>query len=292
MSLKKLPFITAVNLAQIDGRSAVPTVVFYDSSKKVHIGTEAREMAPAPEYLIEDFKIDLGRHDPDAVTRRTTQSAQAPRSTVVGVAQDFFSEILGKVNDWLEVQGRPLPKSILIAEPLALSGVDMAEESWLSNYRRSIRRALHGKFDNIDFMPEPFAVFQYYRYGLRHPLIAENRKHVAFVLDFGGGTLDLSVIETTKAGDVSQSGTNSRPLGAKSLQVGGFYINRVIAEDLLMSAVDKSIRSDIWKSLEWTNKNKYQDDLDNIVDKQRISLGTTRGFCSLSNQQRFPFAIR
>ena len=270
MSLKKLPFITSVNLAQIDGRAVVPTIVFYDESKRAHIGAEARELCPNPEQLFEDFKIELGQYDPDAVTKRTINSPHTPRSTTVGIAQDFFRELLGKVNNWLEMQGRPLPKSILIAEPLSLSGSDMAEESWLSNYRRAIRRALHGKFEEIDFMPEPFAVFQYYRYGLRHPRIVEQRKHIALVLDFGGGTFDISVIESTKTGEISQSGTNSRPLSAKSLQIGGFSINRLIVEDLLMEAAEQSLRSDIRKSIEWSNRNRNTDDFAAVSQRQRV----------------------
>ncbi len=264
-----MPFITSVNLAQIDGRAVVPTILFYDETKRAHIGAEARDRCPNPEQLIEDFKIDLGQHDPDAVTKRTITSPHTPRSTSVGIAQDFFRELLGKVNNWLNMQGRPLPKSILIAEPLSLSGSNMAEESWLSNYRRAIRRALHGKFEKIDFMPEPFAVFQYYRYGLRHPRLAELRKHIALVLDFGGGTFDISVIESTKTGDVSQSGTNSRPLSAKSLQIGGFSINRLIAESLIMEAADNSLRSEIRKSIEWSNRNRNTDDFTAVSQRQR-----------------------
>jgi molecular chaperone DnaK (HSP70) len=106
-----------------------------------------------------------------------------------------------------------------------------------ANYRKSIKKALQGRFVEIDFMPEPFAVYQYYRYGIRHPLVAEQRKHVALVLDFGGGTFDVSVVETTKSGEISGGGVNSRPLGARSIQVGGYYINRLLAEELLFSVL-------------------------------------------------------
>lgn len=270
MSNKKLPFISSVNLVQIDGRNVVPTAIYYGSGKKPHIGFDARERCEAPEQLLEDFKIELGQYDPDAVTRRTASTPHSHRTTIVAIAQDFFRELLSKVNGWLELQGRPLPKSILIAEPLALSGINMAEENWLSNYRRAIRRVLHGRFDQIDFLPEPFAVFQYYRYGLRHPVIAEQRKHIALVLDFGGGTFDISVIETTKAGDVSQSGTNSRPLSAKSVQVGGFYINRLLAADLLMKAVNKEVRGDVRKSLELAARIKTPDDLAEVAERQQV----------------------
>jgi len=270
LSIKKLPFVSSVSLIPIDGRNVVPTAIYYDGDKRAHVGHEARDRCASPEHLLEDFKVQLGQHDPDAVTRRSASSPHAPRLTVAGIAQDFFREVLTKVNECLERQGRPLPTSILIAEPLALSGIDMAEESWLSNYRRAIRRILHGRFEQIDFLPEPFAVFQYYRYGLRHPVIAEQRKHIALVLDFGGGTFDISVIETTKVGDVSAGGKNSRPLSAKSVQVGGFFINRLVAADLLMKAVDKGIRAEVRKSIELADKTKTPDDLAQLAEKHQI----------------------
>lgn len=121
-------------------------------------------------------------------------------------------------------------------------------------------------------MPEPFAVFQYYRYGVRHPLIAEQRKYVALVLDFGGGTFDVSVVESTKFGEISGGGVNSRPLGAKSIQVGGFYINRLVAEDALFSALAKGVdKASVRKSLEmfYKNKNADIDFLSQLHERQR-----------------------
>lgn len=269
MSTKKLPFISSVSLVQIDGRNAIPTAIYYDSDKRAHIGYEAKDRCASPEQLLEDFKIELGQYDPDLLTKRTASAAHTPRVTVAGVAQDYFKELLARVNECLERQGRPVPTSVLIAEPLALSGIDMAEEKWLANYRKAIQRVLKGKFEQIDFMPEPFAVFQYYRYGLRHPTIAEQRKHVALVLDFGGGTFDISVIETTKAGEISGGGKNSRPLSAKSVQVGGFAINRLLAENLIMKAVDKDYRAEVRKSLLRVEKTKTPDDLDQLNDREK-----------------------
>ena len=105
------------------------------------------------------------------------------------------------------------------------------DADWLENYRVNLREMLSKRtsqeypnicFDEVSFLPEPFAVFQYYRYGINHPLMAQSAKHQALILDFGGGTFDLSVIETTKQGDISESGRNSKPYGASSDQVGGF----------------------------------------------------------------------
>ena len=75
-------------------------------------------------------------------------------------------------------------------------------------------------------------MFQYYRYGIRHPRVAERTSHNALVIDFGGGTFDVCVISTTREGDISQSGRKSRPLAASSIPVGGFYVNRLIAEQV------------------------------------------------------------
>jgi hypothetical protein len=120
---------------------------------------------------------------------------------------------------------------------------------------------LHGKFAQIDFMPEPFAVFQYYRYGVKHPLVAQKTKHVALVFDFGGGTFDASVIETTAAGDISGGGRNSRPLAAKSIPVGGFYINRMIAEMLLFQALEKGVdKAGVRRALDAFTELKNADD--------------------------------
>lgn len=236
--MKKVPFISAVKLARADDSHIVPTTLYYDG-KKAYAGREARERSPRPELLIEEFKIALGNTDPDAIDRRSLNTDKSFRRTSVGLAKDFFDETLRKVEAWLDVHGLTKPTRILIAEPLALGGDFPASEAWLANYRKSIKRLLPSRFVEVDFLPEPFAVFQYYRYGLRHPVVAEHRKHVALVLDFGGGTFDVSVIETTKQGDISQSGVNSRPLAAKSVHVGGFFINRLIAEDALYQVLDK-----------------------------------------------------
>ena len=53
------------------------------------------------------------------------------------------------------------------------------------------------------------------------------------------GTFDTCVIETTKAGDISQSGRNSKPLAARSISVGGYEVNRLIAKELLFEIVGK-----------------------------------------------------
>lgn len=271
MSLKKMPFISAVRLARVDEDFIVPTALYYQD-RKPFVGREALDRCSDPALLIEDFKVEVGANDPDAVGRKSAIAASSPRRTAVGLVKDFFDETLGKVGSWLDVQGLPTPNRILIAEPLSLGGNELASEQWLANYRRAIRKALPSRFVEVDFMPEPFAVFQYYRYGLRHPTVAENRKHVALVLDFGGGTFDASVIETAKSGDISQTGVNSRPLSAKSIHVGGFYINRLIAEDALFSVLSKQYEKNTFrKSLEhfYDNRNSGEEFIRDLPENKQ-----------------------
>ena len=49
------------------------------------------------------------------------------------------------------------------------------------------------------------------------------------------------MIETTADGDISQSGRNSRPLSASSISIGGFFVNKMIAESVLFGALEKSV---------------------------------------------------
>jgi hypothetical protein len=164
---------------------------------------------------------------------------------------DFLHETLAHVSAWLA--GRDIKKgaNILIAEPLAMQE-DLVSEGWLANYRTNVRRILQGKgFDNVDFLPEPFAVYQYYRYGEKHPLVAERRKHHALVIDFGGGTFDVCVITTTKEGDISQGGRMARPLSASSNSIGGFSVNRLIAEELIRKVLaSRNVTAKVNKGLE------------------------------------------
>src|SRR6202012_4611416 len=120
--------------------------------------------------------------------------------SILGIAKDFTDWVINVALEKIAQEGSAKPTKILVAEPLALPGGSVSHDRWLQNYRQSLRRILAGKFDEIDFMPEPFAVFQYYRYGVRHALVAQKEQNVALVIDFGGGTFDTCIIETTKAG--------------------------------------------------------------------------------------------
>ena len=239
-------FINAIQVLDLKGSKNIPTVILYEQGSKELVGAQAIAAAHTRSLLLnEDFKVDLGNYDPSAVNRSKFSCADGTSRPSAQLASDFLHQLLNDSNEWLSRHALNLNPSVLLAEPLAMS-TGIAEQGWLSNYRRSLERILKGKgFKKIDFLPEPFAVFQYYRYGVRHPVVADRTKHNALVLDFGGGTFDVCVVSSSKEGDISQSGRNSRPLAGDSSPIGGFHINRLIAEDLLR----KHLRAPLQQSL-------------------------------------------
>lgn len=264
--------INAVRMVEVDGSTNIPTNLFYAGKGKVLIGSAAIAAANTRRQLNEDFKIDLGNIDPSSSTqRRQFLTADGEKRSASALTGDFLHELLRNTREWLADNGVTKSTSILLAEPLAMQ-TDLASSEWLSNYRRNLERILRGKgFENIEFLPEPFAVFQYYRYGHRHPIVAERSKHHALVIDFGGGTFDVCIIETTKEGDISQSGRNSRPLAASSEPVGGFFINRILAEEVFRKyIISKSDGAKFRRGLEvYNNWRKNQTDLATVSEEYR-----------------------
>ena len=253
MATKRGYFINAVTLIDLEGATNVPTAVLYHPDGTQLVGSHALASAQNASMLLNDnFKVDVGNFDPTASQRTKFPCADGVRRSSAQMAADFIHHVLDNSTTWLASQAVARSPSVLLAEPLAMH-TELAEQGWLSNYRRSLERILVGKGfdkDKIDFLPEPFAVFQYYRYGIKHPAVAEQTKHNALVLDFGGGTFDVCVVSTSRQGDVSRSGRNSRPLAAASIPRGGFYINRLVAEHLLRKTLDRSLQGALKESLQ------------------------------------------
>lgn len=211
----------------------IPTAVYYQQNA-LKAGDDAYASASEARDVFDNFKIQLGEQEHGSAAPRSHRFSDGKYRSIHLIASDYLRYLVDQAEAWISDRGLVKASRILVAEPVSIHEQGAVRGDWLVNYRTHIRRILESRFDDVDFLPEPFAVFQYYRYGIKHPLVAEKKKHVALVLDFGGGTFDVSVIETTAAGDVSNSGTNSRPLAASSIAVGGFYFNRVIAEYILL----------------------------------------------------------
>jgi len=226
-------------MVPLGGSESIPTSIRYSREAAPKIGFEAIGSDSSLEGVNEDFKIDLGEVKPgqSVLSRARFPCADDQRRSAYQLAADFFEQLSRFASDFLSTHRMDPSRHVLISEPLSFHAEDNAE--WLENYRGNLRRILSSKFREVEFLPEPFAVYQYYRYGVRHSLVAQDRKHCALVIDFGGGTFDVSVVETSQAGDISRSGKHARPLGAHSKPVGGFEINRQLARLLLTQLYPK-----------------------------------------------------
>ena len=272
-AMEKDFFINAVQMVDVEGSTNIPTALLYQPGNKLLVGSAAVSEG-SPDELNEDFKVDLGNIDPGSKKPRTPFfTATGTPKSAAELTADFLHEVVKYARTWMGGRGVTKATSVLLAEPVAQQD-ELLSGEWLSNYRNNLRRILIGKgFATIDFLPEPFAVFQYYRYGARHPLVAQRAKLNALVVDFGGGTCDVCIIETTKEGDISQTGRNSKPLAAASKPIGGFFINRITAEDLFRAILGQPSSTRLKKGLaaymEWRRAPKelttYADELRNFI---------------------------
>lgn len=240
MATVKELFINALQVIQIQGQTNIPTVVFYDKSV-VYFGSDALEKANDPTELNENFKLNLGESSRGRLDPPKFETGDGKQRSAHEITKAYLEGLLKGMKPWLNARNLSSANRVLVAEPLALDRASGESTEWLTNYRQKVRAILEPQFKEVDFLPEPFAVFQYYRYGVRHPLLVSNTKHAALVIDFGGGTFDVSVVETSAKGDVSASGRNSRPLAAASIPVGGSVINLFIARELLAKNVSSNV---------------------------------------------------
>ena len=227
-------FIKAANLVSFDGVESVPSVLYFQSNDLVQYGIRALEGARSRQEVNENFKLALGRVTAGRklFDRELFGTAHAGRKSAIELTQNFVSLLMRDAQAWISLHGHYAATRVLVSEPLSFHE-EAGTGEWLSNYRDNLRRIFSHYFEHVDFLPEPFAVFQYYRYGLKHPLVTEKKKYVVLVLDFGGGTFDISVIETNRDGELSSAGRHSRPLAASSVPIGGFIVNQKLAESVL-----------------------------------------------------------
>jgi hypothetical protein len=172
-------------LVEVSGKTNLPTILYY-ADEDVYIGDEAIDQCPDESFLHEDFKVALGKHSLSSLVNKQIDRYGRTKRTPLVLTQDFMDSALKHVEKWLARRDQAKPSHIVVAEPIAMGTGEAVNDNWLQNYRAAVKRVLGSKFAVIDFLPEPFAAFQYYRYGVRHPLVAEKRQHMVLVVDFGG----------------------------------------------------------------------------------------------------------
>lgn len=219
----------------------VPTILSYDLNKSQYIiGDEARALGLKGRTNTFNFKPDLGEGDVtfsqkkkywigagyDVLKHRTTdiRTLSAKEATTY-----FLQELL---------RGVKVPGEIIIGEPAE------RDQAWKDNFRRHMREILEEVYGvKPQFLPEPFAVFQYYRH-YEQVFSAVNRPETILIIDIGGGTFNSCIIATTESGYLSRGGAKSVPYGLQAEFCGGSLIDKELLVVLVERAKQQGIR---WK---------------------------------------------
>jgi len=236
-----------VPLVSFGSSTSCPTLLYFENESEPLIGEEALEKAEKESripHINHDFKVALGCKGATGISSQMFPCADGQERPAGALAAEFITQCLRKASSALREAAVHDSAHIIVAEPVSVHSEEFAD--WLPNYRKSLRDLLENRkivgidnlyFGEIEFLPEPLAVFNYYRYGFRHPKLSEKAKYCVLVLDVGGGTSDCSVVETTKDGEISRSGKNARPFGSSSEAVGGHSINHYLAADAIVGLV-------------------------------------------------------
>ena len=224
---------------------AVPTIVAFDLTNACYvIGDHARQHAMSGRPAAQDFKLSIG--DPDASfegkpstkpgrqdTRwllRRDLSGTATYLSTREVARIFLQTLIKEMGE--------IPKQLIIGLPA------ITEEEWQKNYRRHISQLLAEMgLGEPAFFPEPYAVFQYYRY-VEKLIPSADHSLTVLIVDYGGGTLNYSIIETTREGNLSRGGATASPLGVESVKGGGKEIDLRLLKLAISKLKDPALRKE------------------------------------------------
>ncbi len=258
-NLEHTLWVTSIQPEKINGYSYVPSALYYDDSGNIKYGQDALNELTKENVVNTNFKIDLGDVIPGGSidNRKGFQSADNKKRSAFEFSKDYINSLLKNIENKLpdlEKVNFQYPAKVLIAEPLSFQ-IEGRHKDWIKNYRKNIKRILNN-YESIEFLPEPFAVYQYYKYGLRIPHLQEQTKKIAFIIDFGGGTFDACLIESTRKGDISLSGKNSKPLSADSIPVGGYFVNTEIAKYLMVRNLDSANKKKAFTYIKQFNRLK------------------------------------
>ena len=215
----------------------VPTILSYDEYKNSFIiGHEARELGLKGRTNIFNFKPDLGKGDKEFSQKRKYwvspldyKPGEAKTLSAKEAVVNYVGELMKTIIE--------LPREVIIGEPA------IRDDAWKENFRRHMREVFDelGLGSKVQFFPEPFAVFQYYRhYEKIFPAVKS--PEIVLIIDIGGGTFNSCIIRTTNEGNLSRSGATMLPLGLKAELLGGSYIDMELVKIIVGKARKKGIR--------------------------------------------------
>jgi molecular chaperone DnaK (HSP70) len=180
------------------------------------VGTDALEASSTGYDLILNWKLLLGKTRAEISKERSNYAGlrrALDSMSLEQLAGKYFQSIITVAESQLGLIEHP---QLIIGIP-ALSGEGAA--SWRSQYKRTVEAALKiAGYPKPAFFPEPFAVFQYHR---NRGDIPEGKLHNVLIVDIGGGTTNVCMIQTTQHGRLARGGANHVPRAVRAIEVGG-----------------------------------------------------------------------
>lgn len=213
--------------------NAIPSLLAYDPTLRGYvIGDQAKHLARSASPVIQDFKRYAGEDD-DRFEGRYKASRLSLRPERLWLVRPDLPEKANRIAtkqvlrlflENLFTKTGKLPEQLIVGVPAINDG------KWQSNYRRHVRQVLGElAYGEPLFFPEPFAVFQYYRHW-ENVIPKSNQPLTVLIVDFGGGTFDCCIVETTADGNLARGGATSIPLGVQSVEGAGKELDRKLME--------------------------------------------------------------
>jgi len=190
--------------------AVIPTLVFLDPSGATLIGDRVRTQRlgfAQPARYFQNFKRDIVAdfQPPPRLVDGQTYTAEA-------IAEQFLQII------WQQLQQQVQPSQVILSVPVG------AFEKYLDWFRDVATRL---DFPKVQLVDESTAAALGYA--------AKRPGSLALVVDFGGGTLDLSLVRTAKA-EAQKSVLKAEVLAKSDAYVGGVDVDIWIVEAYLRQA--------------------------------------------------------
>ena len=205
----------------------------------VRFGEEAF-VSGADLALMTNWKLLLGKTDFEVMTERKNSdplNRALERATLEDVTRLYFEFVLSRVMESGRFKAVP---EFVIGIPSAAAKTAASR----TRYRRSIEKALIKLgAPKPRFFLEPFAVFQHHLFS---GYISDTGKpQNVLVVDIGGGTTNVCVIQTSHHGRLARGGANHKPHGVETFDIGGSDIDRMILNRVVRSTRIRDMKATV-----------------------------------------------
>ncbi len=216
----------------VDFTAATAIAFPIDRTQAPKFGNDALASKTDEYYLLVDWKLLLALPEGKLHQERTRNSDLdriLEQRSLADVTKLYFEWLLSKVRG---------ANSLFKDQPQCIVGIpaslDTLSEAARKRYRDYIVAAFRALgFPDPRFFPEPFAVFQNHHNQRR--IVDIGRPQNVLVVDIGGGTTNICVVQTSSHGRLARGGTSHLPFGVQTIDIGGAAVDQRILQRVVKS---------------------------------------------------------